>query len=249
LRLTAILPCHNHGQWIQQAIQSLLDQNHPMNIVVVDNGSIDGSAGKVRQLMKGEVQPEVQKEPWVSKGMIGPCETMLYSFKDGIGPSAARNVAIKSAWAVTDVFAFLDSDDCYLEGKIEKSLAVLQKYPEVGIVYSDYETDPHEKHVRVRQSKEPFSRERLLNNCIINMNSLIRREVFEKAGLFDEQMRVCEDYDFWVRATEHTLAYHIPEVLINWRVGNHSSTSTVGREVWENCYRRVFEKLQQRISG
>jgi glycosyltransferase involved in cell wall biosynthesis len=249
MRVTCIVPLRNHEEWIQDSLQSLVSQGYPdLKIVIVNDGSSDSSENKVRGLFQGEVQPKVQHNPKIFKGFIGPCESMLISFIDGHGPSFSRNVGIRSAWDITDVFAFLDSDDSYCLGKIGKSIDVFKKWPEIGVVYSDY-TTKRKDGVRVLQSKQPFNRERLLSECLVNMNSLVKKEVFQKVGMFDESLRVCEDYDFWLRSSEHFLFYHIPESLIDWSVGCHSSTSTVSQEVWQACYRRVFEKLQQRISG
>jgi glycosyltransferase involved in cell wall biosynthesis len=246
-RLTAVIPLHNRRDWIKQAIDSLLAQQVPLQIVVTDDGSTDGSHEVVLAGLTNTVYPDKQGEPWVCKGLWGPHELMLCRFEKARGPSFARNYCIRAAWDDTDIYCLLDSDDYYHPGKIAASLPAFA-YPQVGIVYTDYET-LHPDGLRIIQHKEPYSRDRLVRECIINPNSLISKDVFAKVGLFDDQLRVCEDYDLWLRATEHFMAYHVGASLVTMRVGEHSSSSTVAKEQWERCYRRVFEKLQERMRG
>ncbi len=77
---------------------------------------------------------------------------------------------------------------------------------------------------------------------------MVSKAAIEQCGKFDESLRVCEDYDLWVRVTEKFIAVHIPEVLVIKRVGDHSSTAQVKNEIWQSCYRRVFDKTRERLA-
>jgi hypothetical protein len=68
----------------------------------------------------------------------------------------------------------------------------------------------------------------------------------EETGYYDRTMRVCEDYDLWMRISERFLILHIPESLTLVRVTGENSSSTVQKDIWEQNWRRVAEKTAQR---
>ncbi len=246
---TVIIPLHDHKAWVLDAIQSVVDQDYPRKqIVVVDDGSTDGSPEVVMSSMRVGANTQV-------KGIVGfyrdtDIKVMLLAHKPAQGPSYARNIGIKAAWSYTDVFCFLDSDDIYEQGKLSKSIAKWQENPElIGVVYSDYDTFNPSTGLRIREYKEPFDRYRLMQECIINCDSLVSKKALETCGLFDPQLRCAEDYDLWLRITERFLAVHIPSSLVRIRVGSHSSTSQVPQELWRANYSRVMQKLQERANG
>lgn len=251
LAVTAVIPVHNHRQWVNDALDSVVLQDHrPLRVVLVDDGSTDGSTEAVVARLYRPKGPAQQGEPWAAVGRLpgSDVDVMVQRFKEAKGPSFARNWGLRVAWEGTDVFALLDSDDVYLPGKISRSLARIAAAPDhVGVAYSDYDT-LRPDGLRVREFKEPYSRERLLSECIVNCDSLVSRKALEAVGLFDEELRVCEDYDLWLRISERFLLSHVPESLVTLRVGGHSSTSTVEKEVWEACRRRVTDKARSRAA-
>lgn len=247
--VTVVIPCHNHRQWVNDAIDSVAMQDYPRKqVVVVDDGSSDDSAACVlKRLYKPKRD---QNNVYVGKLLHAGLNVMLASYRPAGGPSAARNGGIKLAWNFTDLVGFLDSDDLYKQGKLSMSVAKWLEDPErVGVVYSDYDTLSVTTGLTLRQYKEPFSRGRLTQECIINCDSIVSKKALEVCGFFDEKLRVCEDFDLWMRITEQFVAIHIPESLITIRVGDHSSTSTVQKDTWEANYRRVFEKAQARANA
>ena len=249
--VTAVIPCHNHREWINGAIESILAQDYPrLQVVVVDDGSSDDSFMMVyRRLYEVQTSPPgISPKQVVGKlqGSEVPC--MAVQLPQARGPAFARNFGIQAAWNATDVYAFLDSDDTYSPGKIAKSVQIWMEDPgHIGAVYSDYDTFNPQTGLRMREFKEPFSRERLLRECIVNCDSLVSKHALQHCGVFDDSLRVCEDYELWVRLSEKFLIIHIPESLVTIRVGDHSSTSTVPNEIWQKCYARVFEKANERL--
>ncbi len=246
--VTAVIPVHNHAGWCMDAVRSVAEQDHrPLRIVVVDDGSTDGSAEVVLGALSNVRCPEVQGEPKVWMGMLAEhgVSVMVQSFAQARGPAFARNWGVRVSRDGTDYFAFLDSDDYYHPGKISLSVRKFLDDERVAVVYSDYDT-LRPDGLRLRQYKEPFSRRRLLQECLVNCDSLISAAAIDAVGGMDESLRVCEDYDWWLRISERFLAVHVPESLLTIRVGSHSSSSTVRSETWKACYGRVFEKLKER---
>lgn len=248
--VTCIIPVFNHEKWVERAIKSVATQDYKnKRIVVVDDGSEDNSYGEISSLLTEKRIIKEEEGLNVVMGLLFGVKSLIFHFDKNHGPSIARNYAIKSAWDGTDYFAFLDSDDFYLPGKISKSVEIFNENPIIGEVYSDYSTINIHTGFTQRQFKEPFSFSRLTQECIINNDSLISKKALEAVGMYDEQLRVCEDYDLHLRINEKFISVHIPEDLVGISVGRHSSTSTVSKELWESCYKRVFDKFRERHSG
>lgn len=247
--VTVVIPCHNHQRWIGAAIRSVVNQDYPngnMRIMVVDDGSDDVSFECAYGTL--ETKSKIIEHP---DGVLQVCGSInditviaLKRPKAG-GPSVARNLGMTVGMDGTDIFAFLDSDDMYQPRKIAESIKKFLVSEKIGAVYSDYDT-VRECGLRIREFKEPFSRDRMLRECIVNCNSLVLKDAVVKCGMFDEEMRVCEDYDFWMRISEQYVISHIAESLVDIRVGDHSSSASVKPEIWQQNWRRVMEKAQQR---
>lgn len=249
--VTVVVPLHNHQDWICDALDSVAKQDYVnKRVIVVDDGSTDISAEMVLNVLTEVKEPMTQSQPWVCMGKYEGMDLMLCRFNDARGPSFARNYGIKAASQGTDLYAFLDSDDIYLPSKLTKSVEQWKLAPEhVGGVYSDYETFNSQTGIRVREYKEPFSRERLVRECIVNMDSLVSKEALTRCGVFDETLRVAEDYDLWLRISEKFVLVHIPECLVSIRVGSHSSTATVSKDVWQKSWHTVMEKAKTRMQN
>lgn len=224
--ITAVIPLHNHAEWINDAIDSVdADSYDNIEIVVVDDGSTDNP-----------VIPST-----TDKG-----RKVIYARNEKPkGPSAARNLGCSVANPNTFAYAFLDSDDMYINDKIKKSAEILESHEEVSVVYSDYYTLPNNS-AYLYNSKEPYSYSRLLQECIINCDSLVKASYFKQVGGFDEDMRVCEDYDLWVRLGEISIISHLPSPLVIIRTGSHSSTAQVNLDIWKKNWARIREKMLER---
>lgn len=246
---TIVIPLHNHAKWIGDALNSAISQTYPYKrIIIVDDGSTDDSSEVVVCHMDKMAFPAEQREPWVVKGLVDGVEVLLCKFSEAHGPAFARNWGIQSD---TDCsyYAFLDSDDIYHPQKVEKSIKLIQTAPnEIGAVYSDYETFTESGRV-IREFKPSFSREVLLRECIVNCDSVVTRAALEQVGGFCHELRVAEDLDLWLRISEHFMIAHIPEALVKIRVGDHSSTANVEKEIWRQCHAKVYERLRIRMQG
>lgn len=246
-RVAVILPCFNQASWVQDAIESVAKQDDYVSkdIYLVDDASTDGSLDKVRNMLV-----EYRDSGW---GVVldTNCRINIQSLAINSGPSAARNAGLSMAAIdpLSSAYMFLDCDDYYLPTKIGKSVGQWLASPEtIGMVYSDYEIERPDGH-RQRSWSEPYSRQRLVQENIINPLSLVSRLAIEQCGTFDETLRTCEDYDLWLRISERFNIAHIPEVLAIKRVGPHDSTSTVSSERWRHDYATVKTKMMDRAKG
>ena len=202
-QITAILPTWNRAEWLEKSIQSVLDQTFgDFELVVVDDASKDSTA-EIFERYSGKIRTIV--------------------FSENRGVSAARNVAIKNS--DSEWIAFLDSDDFWHPDKLQKQIAQTKMRPACPLHFTDeiwirngVRVNPKKKH----QKKEGWIFQPSLALCLMAPSTVIlRRELFEVHGLFDENLPVCEDYDLWLRLTaQHPVAL-LDEKLMT-RHGGHA---------------------------
>lgn len=250
--VTVVIPNHNYAQWLPQAIETVAFQDYPIkNLIVVDDGSTDNSVETVKGLLTDckSVPLDAQNfEVW--SGHHSGLPINLICSKDPKGPSYARNVAIRANWSSTHIFGFLDADDYWKQGKMSKSVMKFLEHPEnVGVVYTDNDTLNRDTGLMIREYREPYGKQRLLQHNMVHSGSFVSRLAFEKVGLYDEEMRVAEDYDLWIRISEHMLISHIPESLVVAGVHSNNTTGAINMSIWQQNWQRIAQKMQARAKN
>ena len=206
-KVSVIIPTFNRAQYIAETIKSVLNQtDNDFEIIVVDDGSNDNT----REVLKA----------FINK--------IKYIYKENAGAASARNVGIKNAQG--KYIVFLDSDDLFLPKKLEIQVPILDKYPEIDFVYSDvfYFKEKNKRPILMR-SIRPASDGRILkklfmNTSITSSSVIFRKVCFEKAGLFDESLRLNEDTDMLFRIAIHYKAYFSEYPSVMYRVHSHSKS-------------------------
>lgn len=241
--VTVIMPCHNHATYVANAISSVVAQDYPnKRLIVVNDGSKDNSGEVIYRMFD-----EVGTKDGVVFGRINGVESYLMTNEQAQGPSAARNKAIQAAINKTDYFSMIDADDAYYQGKITKSVEKAKEHPEViGIVYTDAIIFNQLTGNALREFREPYSRSRLEQECIISNTPLISAFAIQKMGAYDADMRTAEDWDLWLRITSKFIAVHIPEALHMYRVTGHNASDIVSQEIWQKNWRKIQERLHGR---
>ncbi len=180
LEVSVIIPAFNRRGLLPRALDSVLaQQGVSFEILVVDDGSTDGTREMIRE-----------KYPSVD-----------YFFQANQGPSAARNRGVERSRG--EWIAFLDSDDEWLSGKLKAQLDFSRENPGFLVhqteeiwVRNGRRVNPMKKH----QKAGGFIFEECLPLCIVSPSAaILHRSLFEEAGLFDESLPACEDYDLWLR--------------------------------------------------
>lgn len=180
--VSVIIPTHNRADFLAQAIDSVLSQTYTnFELIVVDDGSGD------------ETQPLLSS--------YGKALTALR--QENRGPAAARNTGIRAARH--PLLAFLDSDDQFTRHKLALQVAAMEAQPEMLISHTreTWFCNGHHRNQKKQHAKEGgdiFARNLAL--CMVGMSTvMVRQELFERVGLFDETFPCCEDYEFWLRAS------------------------------------------------
>ncbi len=204
--VSVIIPTFNRENFILASIDSVLQQTYRnFELIVVDDGSTDATQ-KMLQPVLSEII--LLKQPQR-------------------GPSAARNSGIRAASGTW--ISFLDSDDLWLPGKLERQVRFFPANPEAKISYTEEiwyrkgrRVNPAKKHLKY----SGWIYRKMLPLCIVSPSSvMIHREVFETVGLFDETLPACEDYDLWLRIGAKYPIYLISEPLIVKRNGHPGQQS------------------------
>lgn len=183
-RISVIIPTYNREELLPRALRSAISQSAtPAEVLVVDDGSDDNTR-------------EVVKEIAASADM-----EIRYLYQPNRGPAAARNRGIRAA--SSEYLAFLDSDDEFHPDKLAIQSALLRGRPDYRISHTRETWMRRGAHLNQKKIHAPPDDDifpRCLRLCCIGMSTvLIHRGLFETYGYFDETMRCCEDYDFWLR--------------------------------------------------
>jgi glycosyltransferase involved in cell wall biosynthesis len=178
--VSVIITTFNRKTKVKQALDSVLRQSHKADeIILVDDGSGDGTQDSI----------------------IKDYPQIRYTWQENKGISQARNRGIRLA--SSNWLAFLDSDDTWLDNKLEKQISALKEDPEYKICYSNELWIRHGKRVNQRLVHQKYGGDifrHCLPLCIISPSSvLINRSLFKKIGYFDRDLPACEDYDLWLR--------------------------------------------------
>ncbi|WP_454062751.1 glycosyltransferase family 2 protein [Candidatus Nitrospira salsa] len=187
IQVSVIIPTYRRPIFLRTALESVLAQTFPdFEVMVVDDASQDNTLDVVKEFDDNRIQ------------------YIAHEFNKG--GSAARNTGIRHARG--EYIAFLDDDDEWLPEKLELQVEVLnQSRQEVGGVYTGCTKIERESGMIVC-CKTPTQRGNLFQkllrkNCITSTSSiLLRKECFERVGLFDERLPSSQDYDLWLRISK-----------------------------------------------
>lgn len=180
MRISVVIPTHNRSKLLARAIESVLAQTRPADeIIVVDDGSTDDTAAVV------------SKHPTVS---------LIRKKNEGL--SAARNTAIEastSEWVV-----LLDDDDWFAPDLLDAQENAIRRHPDADLLYTgSRRVDGNENllgfNLRSHRPPEEPLRALVLENFVQPSGTLLRKSALVRAGMFDENVRLCEDQDLWVR--------------------------------------------------
>ncbi len=251
--VTVILANRNYGQYIEGAIRSVLQQTYkPIQLVIVDDASTDNSLEVISDFEKSSQLSSNQKlgDITVSSGMFANNRFLSIKLPQNVGPSEARNIAVKLTWNETWAYAILDADDEFYPNKIEKCVNKLLSFPELGVVYGDYHILNMETGNLIYEYKWPYSRQKILQESIIHSGFVAKKDIFAKVmedgNIYCPHLTTAEDFDLCLRMTEHGMAAHIPEALTMVRNHNQNSVNYRSNETWQKNWQLVVQRAKQR---
>jgi len=226
--VSVIIPTHNRAGMLKRAIDSVLSQTYKdFELIIVDDGSKDNT----RQVAESYKDKRIR----------------FFQHKTTKGASAARNTGIKKVRG--KYLAFLDDDDEWIPKKLEKQMPIIiNSSKKVGLVYGWMEYFQDGKSIKVYNPK-------LKGNVFKSMLStqaiggcptlVIKKEVIQKVGLFDENLPRGNDGDFIRRISKYYLVDFIPEIVANVYVGHKDRISVNTKKSINNVIHALKYRLVQ----
>jgi glycosyltransferase involved in cell wall biosynthesis len=230
-RVSVVMPSYNHEKYIEECINSILNQTFTdFELIITDDGSSDRTVEKIKHFNDPRIK--------------------LFVHKKNQGTSVTSNNCIKRA--AGEFIAHMNSDDVWELDKLEKQVKFLDKnaniaaaFTKVRLISENSSFDYSNPYVKVFEEKnmtreEWLRRFFLFGNCLCHPSALIRKNVFEKVGLYNERMGGVHDYDLWVRICLEYNIQVIDEPLVRFRMrDNHANA---GSMTLTNINRHKFER-------
>ena len=232
--VSVVIASYNHAPFVQDCLRSVLSQNFAdLEILVTDDGSTDGTPERVAALNDPRIHLQV--------------------FKANQGACAALNDAIRRARG--RYIAVLNSDDEFLPGKLSRQVAFLEQQPEVGAVFgwpafidergTPFSDAAHKDHTVFHQANRP--RQRWLRhffdhgNALCHPTAMLRREVYDRIGLYDPRLAQVPDLDQWIRLCMRFDIHVLPAPLTAFRIRDQLQNASAARpevvirDAWERA--------------
>jgi len=196
--VSVVVPTHNRASLLARALQSVLAQTYEhFEVLVVDDGSSEDIGSVVGALADPRLRYLRQPR--------------------NMGVAAARNRGLREA--AGELVAFLDSDDRWMPGKLQRQVEIMSRRPpRVGLIYTGVaaENERGEHTVTIPTERGDVWRDMLWRNVVHFGTSgvVIRRAVVDTVGYFDEDLPAIEDYDYWLRIARFFEFEIAPEALI-----------------------------------
>lgn len=219
--ISVVIPCHNAVRFVCSTVRAVLSQSEfELEVIVVDDGSTDGSATAVERDF--------------------PSVVVIRQLNQGV--ASARNAGV--ARANHDWIAFVDADDIWLPGKLRAQWNLLRTHPGARMAYTGWRewssktAEPSRAEVAALVGgSSPENRDdgqsgwlypKLLLSCVVWTSTvLVHRSVFDEVGLFDPELRIGEDLDLWLRASRVTPILRVNAPLALYRIHADSLTRRV----------------------
>ncbi len=198
--VSVIIPVYNQEEYIDEAVQSALNQTfRDLEVIVVNDGSTDGTAARLAKYGR---------------------RIRLFHKPNGGTPNAL-NFGI--AQALGRYIAWLSADDVFLPNKLQLQMHAMARRPQAGMCYTDWFIIDGQGRITGQAGSPTFpSREAavdtLLQCCCINgSTTLIARSALDRTGYFNEAYRQAHDYDLWLRLALYYEFVHVPFPLVKYR--------------------------------
>ncbi|MGD8758426.1 MAG: glycosyltransferase, partial [Deltaproteobacteria bacterium] len=207
--VSVVIPSYNRASLLKEAVDSVLGQDFDdFELIVIDDGSTDDTAG-----------------------LLQSYPNICVVRQDHRGVSAARNAGIRRASG--RFLAFLDSDDLWLPGKLSAQIAFFKTHPKALIcqteeiwIRSGVRVNPRRRH----RKDSGMIFERSVELCLVSPSAvMLKRNLLDEVGWFDESLPACEDYDLWLRIAWRFPLHLIRTPLVIKRGGHPDQLSRMPR--------------------
>lgn len=203
--ISVVIPLYNKEKSIRATLESVLRQSYTdYEIIVVDDGSSDNSVSVVESIIAKYKMSNVK------------CKIQLFSKPNG-GVSSARNFGIENSRG--EYIALLDGDDQWDKDYLEEQMKMIHDFPKAAMWGINFAELNHGKLIRKLETDLPdgyrgyveryFQRPKRISDLFCSSSVVIRKEAFDKVGMFDERIKYSEDSDMWFRIiSNYSVAFY-----------------------------------------
>lgn len=223
-RVTVYIPAYNASKYIERAVESVLSQDvADLDVCIANDGSRDGTLAVLEQIYASEPRVRWSDNP-----------------NGGIG--FASNTAVRMSRSL--YIGQLDSDDCLRPGAVRRMADFLDENAAVVCAYSSCERiNAAGDHVQNEYSWPVFSREKMMITSIAHHFRMFRRQAWERAGGFREDIVNGVDYDMFLKLSELGTFRHIDEILYQRRWHGENTSMVNEHHQTTNTWRVQRESL------
>jgi glycosyltransferase involved in cell wall biosynthesis len=224
-KVSVVIPAYNSARYIGKTLDSVMNQSYPeLEIILVDDGSTDNT--------KDVIKPYLDK--------------IVYFFQENSGgPASPRNVGV--ALATSNYISFLDSDDLMMRDKIEKEMNLFTTDPTLHLVFTNFLKIDEKENTKPREHIDSKSllwsldiesigdkmykitgkkayEELLINNFIGTSGVIVKKEIVERIGGFDESVTKggLEDRDLWLKVAYQGDLGYLDEIMHVYQIRKSS---------------------------
>jgi glycosyltransferase involved in cell wall biosynthesis len=224
-KVSVLVPAYNAMEYLPETISSVLNQTYQdFEIIIVNDGSSDHIEVWAKQLSDARIH---------------------FFSQNNQGLASARNTGLAKAQG--EYIAFIDADDLWLPTKLEKQVQILDNNPDIGLVYTWIalidENGNHQGKLRKNHLQGNVWIELTTHNIVeCGSVALVKRECFDRVGLFDEDLpfSCSEDWDMWLRVAAYYSFGLVKEPLVYYRC--HSNNLSNRWQAMEESFQIVLEK-------
>lgn len=224
-KVSIYIPAYNAEKTIVDAIESVLMQTYQdIEVCICDDGSTDDTLKILDRFYRKN--PKVR---WKSQS------------NKGIG--AASNTAVAMCKGL--YIGQLDSDDILAKDVVEKCVSHLEKEMELGLVYTSYENQNMDGTITPGYNYPVFTREKLTTAMIAHHFRMFRRRDWARSGGFNEHIKNAVDFDFYLKLSERTKAFHLNIIGYRRRIHGQNTSVVNNKEQNKNAMKVVNDSLKR----
>ena len=212
--ISIIIPAYNCSKSISRSIDSVIKQTYSnWELLIIDDGSTD----KTKEI----VEEYITKNP----------KLKYYHQENSGAPASPRNNGIRRSKG--NYIAFLDHDDEWLPEKLAKQVLLFENLDiqNIGFVACNvYTIEENNKKIIKLKNRGNILEALLEGDFIYSCSSvMIKKDVFQKVGLFDENLKCADDWDMWLKISSAGYNFNfVDEPILNYYIHNNNTSKTIG---------------------
>lgn len=227
-KISIVIPCYNHGQYVREAIESVeqCSDKNLYEIIVINDGSTDSYTIEVMKQLEEEGYHVINQK--------------------NQGLARTRNNAIKAAKG--EYILPLDSDNKIRPEYMYESIKILDANTDIVMVYGDAQFFGD---TTKRQVVGPFNLQQIMIENYIDACTVFRKSAWEAAGGYDEKMPVMgfEDWDLWLNLSFKNYKFqYVDKILFDYRILGDSMLRSVSTEKKKTLYNYLNEKYKNYLN-